>query len=641
MTSPQLHHSPEAPVRRTGEAVPSGISAVGSIPWGTHLCHFYRSAEDLADVLVPYFIAGLRNHEKCLWLASAPLDAAQARERLVQASPDAERCLQDGQLEIADDTWYARGERSTLDSTLRGWFERERQARQAGFRGLRLTGNTSWLQSEDWSAFCAYEAKVERAFHRRNIVALCSYPLPLRSSSDLVDVLRNHHVALVHRSGAIDALRTTTATLSALEHSHPSTRESMARCLPSPGPGPGPDGTAAIPSRADALFARLHAVSSTLLEASSLPDIARLVESDIRQAVRADHARLAIVEDGSMGLCIVSAHGDLDESRAAGAGSALQHAFQTDHPLFLPSQAAIAQTLPGHPTSFGALAAIPIATRGTVLGAMELGFRSPKALSPVEKGFLDDAARHVAVTVERVLLAEALRREDRRKDEFLAVLAHELRNPLAPILMALEIMRMHGIDAIEKPRRTIERQTIHLSRLVDDLLDVSRIRQGKVELRVEEVELAGVLARAIEIASPLIDERKHTLTVDGAATAGMLIWADPTRLSQAIANVLMNAAKYADPCGRIEVTCVRTEDMIDLRVRDSGIGIPEGMLRRIFEPFVQGPRSNGRAVGGLGLGLTLVKTLMEFHGGGVHVSSEGPGKGSTFTLRIPAIQTSA
>ena len=223
---------------------------------------------------------------------------------------------------------------------------------------------------------------------------------------------------------------------------------------------------------------------------------------------------------------------------------------------------------------------------------------------------------------------------NRSKDEFLAMLGHELRNPLAPILTALQLMDLRAPDVFQRERSVIERQVKHVVRLVDDLLDVSRITRGKTELHRELVDLADVVAKAIEQASPLFEERDHDLGI--LVPRGLLVDGDAMRLAQVIANLLTNAAKYTERGGRIEITGARSAEWIELRVRDTGIGIAKDMLPNIFDMFVQERQALDRARGGLGLGLAIVKSLVSLHGGTVTVSSDGPGKGSEFLVRLPA-----
>jgi signal transduction histidine kinase/DNA-binding response OmpR family regulator len=223
----------------------------------------------------------------------------------------------------------------------------------------------------------------------------------------------------------------------------------------------------------------------------------------------------------------------------------------------------------------------------------------------------------------------------RAKDEFLAVLGHELRNPLAPILTALELLRLRGDRSRE--HEVIRRQVGHLTRLVDDLLDVARITRGKVDLTPRPIEIADVIVRALESVSPLLDERKHAVDVD-VPHHGLTVLADGDRLAQIFVNLLTNAAKYSNPGSRIRVAARRDALHVEVSVRDEGVGISADMLGTIFDAFVQQPQTIERALGGLGLGLTIVKTLVEAHGGTIRARSEGPGRGSEFVIRLPAVE---
>jgi signal transduction histidine kinase/CheY-like chemotaxis protein len=238
---------------------------------------------------------------------------------------------------------------------------------------------------------------------------------------------------------------------------------------------------------------------------------------------------------------------------------------------------------------------------------------------------------------------EELQDAARRKDEFLAVLAHELRNPLAPLRNALEILRLaDGEGAFGKDHELtamMQRQVCYLVRLVDDLLEVSRITRGKLQLRKERVQLSQIVESALETCRPLIEAAGHTLVVTCPSEP---IWleADPIRLAQVLANLLNNAAKYTNPGGRIELTAERQGKEVVVRVRDQGIGIPQEMLPRIFDLFTQVDRFSGRAQGGLGIGLTVVRSLVQLHGGTVSAHSDGPGQGSEFTVRLRLLQES-
>jgi signal transduction histidine kinase/ActR/RegA family two-component response regulator len=239
---------------------------------------------------------------------------------------------------------------------------------------------------------------------------------------------------------------------------------------------------------------------------------------------------------------------------------------------------------------------------------------------------------------ERTRLLSELRDANRRKDEFLAMLGHELRNPLAPIRTAVELLRLRGAPEIERERASIERQVNHLVQLVDDLLDVSRITRGKLPLKRERFELATAVAQAIEMASPLLEERGHMLHVEMPRT-GLAVDADRSRVAQIVANLLTNAAKYTDPGGTVEIVAKRERQWAVIEVRDTGRGVSAEMLPHVFNLFVQESQNVDRAAGGLGLGLAIVRSLVEMQGGQVAVESE-VGRGSTFTVRLPLAASS-
>ena len=231
-------------------------------------------------------------------------------------------------------------------------------------------------------------------------------------------------------------------------------------------------------------------------------------------------------------------------------------------------------------------------------------------------------------------LRQAAESAVRAKDEFLAMLGHELRNPLAPILTAVQLLRLSAGDAFARERAIIERQAQHMMRLVDDLLDISRITRGKVALKRGPVDLAETIARAVEMASPLLEEGAHALEI--SVPHGLVVDGDGDRLAQVFANLLTNAAKYTPRGGRVEVRAGVDGDRVQVSVRDEGMGITPELLPRLFDAFVQGERRVERGQGGLGLGLALVKQLTELHGGRVLAKSDGPGRGSEFLVELPA-----
>lgn len=243
---------------------------------------------------------------------------------------------------------------------------------------------------------------------------------------------------------------------------------------------------------------------------------------------------------------------------------------------------------------------------------------------------------------EQRQMEETLRNADRRKDEFLATLAHELRNPLAPIRSSLQILRLAGTSdpTLRQVEEVMGRQVEHLVRLVDDLLDVSRITRGKIELRKEPIDVALIVRNAVEVSRPTIDANHHDLTVS-LPPEPLIIYADTVRMAQVLSNLLNNAAKFTPEGGRIELSARQENDQVLFSVRDSGPGMAAELLPHVFELFTQGEHSPGRTSGGLGIGLTLVKSLAELHGGSVAAFSDGLGQGSEFIVRLPLLAPGA
>jgi signal transduction histidine kinase/ActR/RegA family two-component response regulator len=305
---------------------------------------------------------------------------------------------------------------------------------------------------------------------------------------------------------------------------------------------------------------------------------------------------------------------------------------QTD-PLFAPYREVARQA------GFRAVHSTPLRTRaGRVIGVLSTHSRRPRRPTEREQYLLDVCARQAVDYIENARLYGQLQEAHRRKDEFLATLAHELRNPLAPIQNAAEIFHAQNTlgPALQWARDVIDRQVKHLARLVDDLLDLSRITVGKLELRRTRIDLKEVLRAALETSKPLLNAGGQQFQVQWPKQS-IYLEGDLTRLAQVVANLLNNAAKYTDASGSIWCTADRQGSDAVISVRDTGIGIAPDLLPRVFEMFTQADGSLERTRGGLGIGLTLVQRLVHLHGGTVSVRSEGLGRGSEFTVRLPAL----
>jgi signal transduction histidine kinase len=284
------------------------------------------------------------------------------------------------------------------------------------------------------------------------------------------------------------------------------------------------------------------------------------------------------------------------------------------------------------------------AANGAVLGTFAIYYPEPSPPRASDLHLVEIATHLTGIAIERHQAARALAERAQRlaeasvrKDEFLALLAHELRNPLAPIVTALERLHEHESDPeiVSRCRGVLERQARQLVRLVDDLLDVSRITRGKIALRKERITLASAISSAIEASRPIVEQRSHDLAVH-VPSEPIELDADPVRVAQVLANLLNNAAKYTEPGGHVTLSAAREGGEVVISVRDDGIGMSAELLPRVFDLFVQAENARGQALGGLGIGLTLVKRLVELHGGQVEARSEGPGRGTEVIVRLPA-----
>jgi PAS domain S-box-containing protein len=396
--------------------------------------------------------------------------------------------------------------------------------------------------------------------------------------------------------------------------------------------------------RQDVLLRLLWESAAVLLTTDRPDTMLRGVFDKIAPSLSLDAYMNFLAGDPDEGLKLESWAGlraeDVEALRSLPAGQSLSgRVAETREPIAI----ADLQSSPENESTlerrfgFRAFAGFPLLAEGRLLGTLAFGTRAKTELAADEVEFLETICRYVTAAYERVDLIRRLRDTDNRKDEFLATLAHELRNPLAPIRNALEIMRVDGRDHTSvglAARTMIERQLEQMVRLVDDLLDVSRITRGRLELRKERVDLAQVIKSAVETSRPLIDAAHHSLDVD-LPSPPVYLDADPVRLAQVFANLLNNAARYMDRGGRVRVSARRAGAYVQVAVTDTGMGIAADALPRIFDMFAQVHQTRESSRTGLGIGLTLVKRLVELHGGTVAAHSEGAGRGTELLVRLP------
>jgi two-component system CheB/CheR fusion protein len=550
---------------------PSGIRSIGELPWGTHFCVFYATGRELLDVLVPFVQAGLEANELCSWEVDAPLTVDAATTALARAVPDFAKYVARGQLELVPPP-AAAGADDALERRLD-------RATLADFDGLRLVRH----------AAASMERGAVEDLGRLNVVAAYACPRAELGVVELMQRVQEHPFALVCNSGRWEVLagsqaRTADAALQRSEEKLESLFRNMSegfayhRIVLDAGGRP-----------CDYVFLEMN------------PAFERLTGLVARESIG---RRVTRVIPG----------------------------IEADPTDWIGTYGRVA--LKGEPVHFES-------------HAVALGRWYAVSAFSTRKGYFavtfTDVTERRRAEAERVQAQKDLREAnhrlqdaDRRKDEFLAMLSHELRNPLAPIQNSLYILDRTPPGG-EQARRSIEvirRQSAHLSRLVDDLLDVTRIARGKIRLQRERVDLVDVVRRTI-------DDYRASFADAGIRFGGHMpdraLWADAdsTRIAQVVGNLLGNALKFTPRGGKVELTLRDEQGWALLRVRDSGVGIAAGIVERLFQPFTQAEQTLDRSHGGLGLGLALVKGLVELHGGSATAASDGAGRGAEFTVRLP------
>lgn len=395
--------------------------------------------------------------------------------------------------------------------------------------------------------------------------------------------------------------------------------------------------------RAEGLLQLLNESAQHVLNATDPDELVRGLFERIREPLGVDAYLNYVVADGGDRLRLAASAG-IAENRAPqyvdlsddASRSAPAARITPSRAPLLEHDERMTQIL--NALGFKACSCHPLLADYELLGTLCFASRTKERFADDEADFLRSVSHYATAAYERLRRIGQLRQMDRRKDEFLATLAHELRNPLAPLNNMLELIKRTDRDPalIERAEATMSRQLRHLEQLVDDLLDVNRITQGKLQLRMHRVELAPLLDQAAEPAKLLAERARQQLTVT-APSEPIWVCADPVRLVQVFGNLLTNACKYTDDGGRIHIGAVRTGGEVVVTVKDDGIGIPTDQLRAVFEMFTQVRSEHGRAEGGLGIGLTLVKRLVEMHGGMIEARSEGLGRGSEFIVRLPVL----
>ena len=402
--------------------------------------------------------------------------------------------------------------------------------------------------------------------------------------------------------------------------------------------------------RHSALLAKVAQASRTLHSALSSKDIAEALVEEVRAILEVHQAVASINEQDAQMINAVSLSDKYAGYRrfdVAPDGSGIYALVcSSNRPLRLTQEELLAHPAwkgfgahaAAHPPMRGWLAVPLVDRKGHNIGLVQASDKTEGEFTEEDEAILVQLASIAANGFENARLYSSLQEQDRRKDEFLAMLAHELRNPLAPIASAAELLKI-GIASEERVRKSsevISRQVKHMTSLVDDLLDISRVTRGLIQLDSVPLDVMAIVGGAVEQARPLLEAREHLLTIE-PGPEGASVMGDPNRLVQVLANLLNNAAKYTPRGGRIEVSVACAAGTVAIRIRDNGIGIGSTLLPQVFDLFTQAERTPDRSQGGLGIGLALVRNVVTLHGGTVTAHSDGPGTGSTFTVTLNTV----
>ena len=593
---------------------------------GEHLCLLHDSEQERLAAIVPFVRRGLAEEQRFLYLSHDRTEA-DVLDCLRREGIEVDEAQQRGALVVVGARdFYLRDGRFDPERTIAVLRGEAAKAKADGFQGLRFTGEMGWALGPEpgCGRLVEYEALVSEVLEECGVTAICQYDRRLFPARLQRDVSRTHPVVVLGEQVCANAFYEPPRFVLTGADEEDRVEWMLGQLRRA---------RAAQQQCETALAERDQSVAELRSQRSRLSQLLHQMPAGV------------VIADGPAGEIAFA------NDRADEMFSLLRH----DGPPGVDDYGSLALRRPGGEPLADRDAPLARSLRGEVLTSETFEFARPggeaRTFTCNAAPLLDDEgevvgamAAFVDVTEsrraagERERLLEEATANDRRKDEFLAMLGHELRNPLGAISNGLQVLRRRTAsdDRARHERDVLDRQVKNMARLLDDLLDVSRITRGLTQLTSERIDLAGVIARAVATTAPLMQLRRHQLGLS-LPPEPVPVEGDGTRLEQILVNLLSNAAKYTEPGGQVTLSLRREEGQAVVRVRDTGDGIPKELLPRIFEMFTQGERRLDRSQGGLGVGLTLARRLAELHGGSIDAHSDGPGLGSEFVVRLPAL----
>ena len=620
----------------------TGIDVIGDVPWGTHFCQFYESSQDLIETLVPYFKEGLASNEFCMWVTSEPLKVDQATTALRAAVPNLDDYIDKGQIEILDySQWYTRSGKFSADEVLQGWVDKLKAAQEQGYEGLRLTGNTFWLEKADWDDFTRYEETVNSVIGRYPMLAICTYSLQKCNAVELLDVVANHQFALIKRSGRWEIIESAQhkRTGIALQKSEDRFATTLASI-----------GDAVITTDIEGKITFMNGVAEKLTgwkldDASMLP--AKTVFNIINEYTRieVDDPITKVLDNGTIvGLAnhTILVQRDGSEVAIDDSGSPIRNQSGDIMGVVL-----VFRDVTEHRRSEDALRKSEVELR-KAKGELEqrvqertLELQNAKEeLEVTNEELRIELEARTRLEVELVKAKEAAEESATAKGAFLANMSHELRTPMNAVLGFSSLLLDDNLTQEQKEYiEGIRKGGEALLALINDILDFSKAEKDKIELECQPFSLKHLIDESLDLVATQASKRGLNLSETINYGTPDTIIGDQGRLRQILVNLLSNAVKFTDKGNvSVSISSKAVEDdkhQIFFEVKDTGIGIPQDRMNELFEPFVQVERTLSRKRDGVGLGLAITKKLVELMGGRIWVESK-PGQGTTFHLMIPA-----
>jgi PAS domain S-box-containing protein len=621
----------------------SGIDTIGDIPWGTHACQLYQTKDDLIDILVPYFKAGLESNEFCLWVTSEPLGVNEAKAALGKAIRGLNDYISKGQIEILDyREWYTKSGKFSADEVLHGWVEKEMKALEKGFGGLRATGNISWLGAEDWVAFREYEAVIDSIIGEHRMIAICTYSLDRCEASEMLDVMNNHEVTLIKRTGLwktveSDERKRLKKMLTASEVRFRRLFETAQ------------DGILIIDADTGQItdsnpfiegllgYTAEELGGKNVWELGLFEDIAKsedaFKELQREGYIRYEDLKLETRDGKAVDVEFISNVYDVERKkiiqcniREISERKAAEEVSEQYKELL--------EELVKQRTSELAK------SNRKLLKEITERKQAEKTLKKWSQELEKKVQQRTQELEERGQeLAEAnmsLEELSRHKSQFLTDMSHELRTPLNSIIGYTKLM-LDGLEGEINEEQRQDLQTVYnnsknLLSLINDLLDLAKIEAGKVTVDYQTFTVAELLDEVIPSIERLAKEKGLTLvhSVDPNIDH---IYADKAKTKQTLINIIGNAVKFTEK-GGVKLDITKSDGEFVFSVRDTGMGIKKEDLEVIFDSFKQVGPAQIAGFEGTGLGLAISKQFVEMQGGRIWAESQ-PGEGSTFTFTLP------